>query len=87
LALSLRRTLLHAAVFLIARLIVQLLRGSRGLACSECSIRSTLSRSAAFLIACLLGAWGSGSAVGTGALLNIWLIVATGAPVRREGCH
>ena len=35
----------------------------------------------------LLGAWGLGSAAGTGALLHIWLIVATGAPVRREGCH
>ena len=54
-------TLLHAAVFLIARLIVQLLRCSRGLACSECSIRSTLPRSATFLTARLLAsAWGSG---------------------------
>ena len=86
-ALSLRPTLLHAVVFLIARLIVQLLRCSRGLACSECSIRSTLPRSAAFLTACLLGAWGLGSGIGTDTLLHIWLIVATGAPVRREGCH
>ena len=80
-------TLLYAAVFLIARLIVQLLRCSRGLACSECSILSTLPRSATFLTVRLFGAWGSGSAAGTGALLHIWLIVATGAPVRREGCH
>ena len=80
-------TLLHAPVFLIARLIVQLLHCSRGLAYSECSIRSTLPRSAAFLTARLLGAWGSGSAAGTGALLYIWSIVATSAPVCREGCH
>jgi len=79
--------LLHAPVFLIARLIVQLLRCSRGLAYSECSIRSTLPRSAAFLIARLLGVWGSDSAAGADALLHIWLIAATGAPVSREGCH
>ena len=43
-----------------------LLHHSRGLARSECSIPSTLPRSAAFLTAHLLGAWGS-AAAGTSA--------------------
>ena len=56
--LSLCLMFLHATVFLIAHLLVQLLRRSRGLACLECSIFSTLPRSAVFLTARLLGAWG-----------------------------